>query len=160
MKKFVLSVLCALVSVSALGQGTIQLSNIGKTIVTVDGAAAPAGTTVQYATGVGELVGTSASILGAGYFSAGSTTLDGLTGTVNLHLAGHTGDSNWSYSDAFEVTLGGSGTPPAPPAALPNGVALDISATPAIPEPSTIALAVLGGTALLFRLHRMQFLFH
>ena len=51
MKKFVLSVLCALVSVSALGQGTIQLSNIGKTIVTVDGAAAPAGTTVQYATG-------------------------------------------------------------------------------------------------------------
>lgn len=109
MKKFVLSVLCALVSVSALGQGTIQLSNIGKTIVTVDGAAAPAGTTVQYATGPGALVGTSASILGAGYFSAGSTTLDGLTGTVNLHLAGHTGDGNWSYSAPFEVTLGGAG---------------------------------------------------
>ena len=69
MKKFVLSVLCALVSVSALGQGTIQLSNIGKTIVTVDGAAAPAGTTVQYATGPGALVGNSA-ILGAGFFSA------------------------------------------------------------------------------------------
>ncbi|HBF04186.1 MAG TPA: PEP-CTERM sorting domain-containing protein, partial [Verrucomicrobiales bacterium] len=30
----------------------------------------------------------------------------------------------------------------------PNGVALDITA---IPEPSTIALAVLGGAALLFR---------
>ena len=148
MKKFVLSVLCALVSVSALGQGTIQLSNIGKTIVTVDGAAAPAGTTVQYATGPGALVGTSASILGAGYFSAGSTTLDGLTGTVNLHLAGHTGDGNWSYSAPFEVTLGGAGSPPSPPAALPNGVALDITA---IPEPSTIALAVLGGGALLFR---------
>ena len=147
MKKFVLSVLCALVSVSALGQGTIQLSNIGKTIVTVDGAPAPAGTTVQYATGPGALVGTSASILGAGYFSAGSTTLDGLTGTVNLHLAGHTGDGNWSYSAPFEVTLGGAGSPPSPPAALPNGVALDI----AVPEPSTIALAVLGGAALLFR---------
>jgi len=147
MKKFVLSVLCALVSVSALGQGTIQLSNIGKTIVTVDGAPATAGT-VQYATGPGALVGTSASILGAGYFSAGSTTLDGLTGTVNLHLAGHTGDGNWSYSAPFEVTLGGAGSPPSPPAALPNGVALDITA---IPEPSTIALAVLGGAALLFR---------
>ena len=82
------------------------------------------------------------------FFSAGSTTLDGLTGTVNLHLAGHTGDGNWSYSAPFEVSLGGAGSPPAPPAALPSGVALDITA---IPEPSTIALAVLGGAALLFR---------
>ena len=31
MKKFVLSVLCALVSISAFGQGTISLSNIGGT---------------------------------------------------------------------------------------------------------------------------------
>lgn len=153
MKKFVLSVLCALVSVSALGQGTIQLSNIGKAQVTVDGAPAPAGTIVQYATGPGALVGTSASILGAGYFSAGSTTLAGLSGTVSLHLAGHTGDGNWSYSDAFEVSLGGGGTPPAPPAALPSSFAgLNITAgTPAVPEPSTIALAVLGGAALMFR---------
>ena len=149
MKKFVLSVLCALVSVSALGQGTIQLSNIGKAQVTVDGAPAPAGTIVQYATGPGALVGTSASILGAGYFSAGSTTLDGLTGTVSLHLAGHTGDGNWEYSAPFEVSLGGGGTPPAPPAALPTSFAgLNI---PSIPEPSTIALAVLGGAALMFR---------
>jgi hypothetical protein len=151
MKKFVLSVLCALVSVSAFGQGTIALSNIGGTPVTVDGAAAAAGTTVQYATGPGELVGTSASILGAGFFSAGSTTLDGMTGEVTLHLAGHTGDGNWSYSDAFTVTLGGTGTPPAPPAALPGGVSLNITTGGAVPEPSTIALAVLGGAALMFR---------
>ena len=154
MKKFVLSVLCALVTVSAFGQGTIALSNIGKTPVNVNGAAAPAGTLVQYATADNTLVGGQASILGAGFFSAGSTTLAGLTGAVDLKLAGSAdGGATWSYSDAFNVTLGGSGTPPSPAAALPGGVALDIvtGGAPVVPEPSTIALALLGGAALMFR---------
>ena len=151
MKKFVLSVLCALVSISAYGQGTIALSNILKTPVTVDGAPAPAGTVVSFATADNALVGNTGTVLGVGFFSAGCQTLAGLSGDVSLKLAGHTGDGNWSYSDAFSVTLGGAGTPPSPAAALPNGVALDISGTPAVPEPSTIALAVLGGAALMFR---------
>jgi len=152
MKKFVLSVLCALVSISAYGQGTIALSNILKTPITVDGAAAPAGTTVSFATADNTLVGGTGSVLGGGFFSAGTQTLAGLTGDVSLKLAGSAdGGASWSYSDAFSVTLGGSGTPPAPAAALPNGVALDIVTGPAIPEPSTVALAVLGGAALMFR---------
>lgn len=103
----------------SLAQGTIQLSNIGKSQVVVDGAPASAGTVVQYATGPGSHVGAPASILGAGYFSAGSTTLEGLTGTVSLRLAAQYPDGMWGYTDPFEVTLGGAGTPPSPPAALP-----------------------------------------
>ena len=73
MKKFVLTALCALVSVSAFAQGTIQLSNIGKGIVSIDGAAAgPGSATVQYADANDNLVGGTASILGAGFFSGGS----------------------------------------------------------------------------------------
>ena len=57
MKKFVLTALCALVSVSAFAQGTIQLSNIGKGIVSIDGAAAgPGSATVQYADANNNLV--------------------------------------------------------------------------------------------------------
>jgi len=150
MKKFVLTALCALISVSAFAQGTIQLSNIGKGIVTIDGAAAgPGSATVQYADADNNLVGGTASILGAGFFSGGSTTLEGLTGEVSLKLAGTVDGANYSFSDPFTVTLGGAGTPPSPAAALPGDFSgLNIST---IPEPSTIALAVLGGAALFFR---------
>jgi len=74
--------------------------------------------------------------LGAGFFSAGSTTLDGMTGEVTLHLAGHTGDGNWRYSDAFTITLGVTGTFPAPPASVPGGVSLNITTGGAVPEPA------------------------
>jgi|MGYP003956924557 hypothetical protein len=153
MKKFVLTALCALISVSAFAQGSIQLSNIGKGIVTIDGAAAgPGAATVQYADANNNLLGGTASILGAGFFSNGSTTLDGLTGEVSLKLAGWVDGGAASFSDPFTVTLGGAGTPPSPAAALPASFAgLDIATGPAVPEPSTIALAVLGGAALFFR---------
>jgi len=151
MKKFVLSVLCALVSVSAFGQGTISLSNIGGTPITVDGAPAPAGTLVAFATADNSVIaGTQGAVLGAGFFSAGSKTLAGLSGDVSLKLAGSVPGGDWQFSDAFSVSLGGGGTPPAPPAGMP-AVALDITTGPAVPEPSTIALAVLGGAALMFR---------
>ena len=152
MKKFVLTALCALISVSAFAQGTIQLSNIGKGIVTIDGAAAgPGAAPVQYADANNNLLGGTASILGAGFFSNGSTTLDGLTGEVSLKLAGWVDGGTASFSDPFTVTLGGSGTPPSPAAALPaNFSGLNIT-TAVVPEPSTIALAVLGGAALFFR---------
>jgi hypothetical protein len=131
-----------------LAQGTIQLSNIGKSQVhygrdyDFGGPAVPAGTIVQYATVSGELVGTSASILGSGYFSAGSTTLEGLTGTVSLRLAAQYSDGGWGYTDPFEITLGGAGTPPSPPAALPSSFEGRVG--PNMPEPSTYAMGVLG----------------
>ena len=127
---------------SSLAQGTIQLSNIGRAQVVVDGVPASAGTVVQYATGPGSHVGAPASILGAGYFSAGSTTLEGLTGTVSLHLAVQSPDGWWAYGPPFEVTLGGAGTPPSPPAALPSSFEGRVG--PNMPEPSTYAMGVLG----------------
>lgn len=142
MRALIFYFLLVSLSSSSLAQGTIQLSNIGKSPVVVDGAPARAGTVVQYATGPGSHVGAPATILGAGFFSAGSTTLEGLTGTVSLHLAVQY-DGMWGYTDPFEITLGGAGTPPSPPAALPslffNGMLV-----PIWPEPSTYALGVLG----------------
>ena len=152
MKKFVLSVLCALVSVSAFGQGTIQLSNLNKGIVTyADGSAAANTAQVSFATPDGTLVGNTVNVAGAGFFLGGKQTLDGLTGTVDLVVAAwdDTMGPGVGYSDVFSVALGGTGTPPAPDAAIPasfSGVVI-----PDVPEPSTIALAVLGGAALLFR---------
>jgi hypothetical protein len=119
MRALVGTILLVSFSSSSLAQGTIQLSNIGKHQVHFFGnydfgaPPVPAGTIVQYATVSGELAGTSASILGAGYFAAGSTTLEGLTGTVSLRLAAQSPDGMmWGYTKPFEVTLGGTGTPP------------------------------------------------
>lgn len=155
MKKFVLSVLCAVVSLSAYGQGTILLSNIGGAPVTVGGAAAGNTVQVSFATADSALVGKTANVLGAGFFSAGESTLEGLTGTVDLRLAGSADSgATWSFSDTFSVTLGNpGGVPPTPAANAASSIpGLDISAGgPVIPEPSTIALAVLGGAALMFR---------
>ena len=146
MRPLVIVFLLVSLSSSSLAQGTIQLSNIGRDTVKtgyVDNPLpAPAGTVVQYATGPGEFVGTSATILGAGYFSAGSTTLEGLTGTVSLRLAAQDIYGRWGYTQPFEVTLGGAGTPPSPPAALP--LSFDGNAAVLLPEPSTYALGVLG----------------
>ena len=144
----ILSTLILVISISSssLAQGTIQLSNIGRDTVKIgyvdNPLPAPAGTVVQYATGPGSHIGAPATILGAGYFSAGSTTLEGLTGTVSLHLAAQYPNGRWGYTDPFEVTLGGAGTPPSPPAALP--LSFDGNAAMLLPEPSTYALGVLG----------------
>lgn len=148
MKTLILSVICTLLSFSAYGQGTIQLSNLNKAQVTYfDGT--PVGPTgqVSFATPDGTLIGNTVNIAGAGYFLGGQQTLDGLTGTVDLVVAAWDGP-NLGYSEVFTVDLGGTGTPPAPDAAIPasfSGVVIGI------PEPSTIALFVLGGVALLFR---------
>ena len=152
MKILILSAICTLFSFSAYGQGTIQLSNLNKAKVTYFYGGTPVGNSVQvsFATPDGTLVGNTVNVAGAGYFLGGKQTLDGLTGTVELVVAAWdlmTGDGIY-YSDPFSVTLGGTGTPPAPDAAIPadfTGVVIGM------PEPSTIALSLLGGAALLIR---------
>jgi hypothetical protein len=57
--------------------------------------------------------------------------------------------SNWGESAAFQVTLGGAGSPPSVPAVLAGLQPFTLNA--AIPEPSTIALGMLGAAALLLR---------
>jgi hypothetical protein len=158
MRALVSSFLLVSFSNSSLAQGTIQLSNIGRDTVKIgyvdNPLPAPAGIVVQYATGPGEFVGAPATILGAGYFSAGSTTLEGLTGTVSLHLAVQYPDGWWAYSPPFEVTLGGARTPPSPPAALPpsfEGIGIYL-----VPEPSTYVMGVLGAGLFAITTHRRK----
>jgi len=54
--------------------------------------------------------------------------------------------SLYGDSNAFQLTTGGSGNPPAVPAALTG-----LTPFALVPEPSTFALALLGAAALLFR---------
>jgi len=54
-------------------------------------------------------------------------------------------------STPFSVVLGGGGSPPAVPVDLSGIASFTLTATPVVPEPSTIALGLLGAGALLLR---------
>jgi hypothetical protein len=58
------------------------------------------------------------------------------------------GGGKWGDSNIFSVTTGGSGNPPAVPATLIGMTSFQLQQ---VPEPSTIALGVLGLGALLLR---------
>jgi hypothetical protein len=96
---------------------------------------------------------------------------DGSAATVQVYAWYNDGGVLTSYSAAQaagvptgfsltgNVTTGGpqSGLPPAFPAALPNGLGnITLSSTSVIPEPSTIALGVMGASAFLMRLRKKQ----
>jgi len=57
--------------------------------------------------------------------------------------------SPWGDSTPIQVTLGGAGSPPSVPAVLAGLTPFTLTA--AVPEPSTIALGMLGAAALLLR---------
>jgi len=64
------------------------------------------------------------------------------------------GKGGWGESTVLKLKLGGGGTPPGPPADLIGLTSFNISnfgGGPAVPEPSVVVLAGLGGLALLLR---------
>jgi hypothetical protein len=138
-------------SLTGYAQGRIQLSNIGKALITVDETPAPGGTLVQLATESGDFVGRQVKVLEVGFFAAGTTTLEGVGGLTTLLLAasadeGHT----WFYSDPFDVLLNTGPVLGAPDASIPSTFSGVNIVT--IPEPSSFALLGVGGlTVLLFR---------
>jgi hypothetical protein len=80
-------------------------------------------------------------------------------GTVTSYAAAKTAGLPIGFSATGNVTLGGpqTGLPPAFPAALPTGLGnITLSTTSVVPEPSTIALGIMGASAFLLRLRKKQ----
>lgn len=174
MKKILLTAVAMLAALSLYGQGNVNFANAGVglnspfTDATAAGARLGAGTwTVELWAGAdaGSLALAGAAYTGAfanGYFNAGQRTVANVTGTsafAQVRVWDNMGGTITSYTQAsgtagvrfgqssvFAITLT---TAPATPATMVNlgPVAVDV-----IPEPSTIALGLLGAVgALMFR---------
>jgi len=120
----------------------------------------PAGTTSASAlttNGVGGTTTPFQSGAGAGYFLGGARTIEGFAAasviTVQVRAWATSAGANWESavlgrgeSNLIQVTLGGGALPPA------NLVGLQGFNVIAVPEPSSIALGLLGlGAIVLFR---------
>jgi len=180
MKKSIIALALVVASVSAIGQGTVQFANLGVGLnapVTIDslaGAKGAAGYMAQLALDVGGSltpVGGAASFIGAGapgYFSGGVVTVSqlapGASGTFRVFAWDSTAGAATTYAAALTswnsglthggwsapitIATGGGGTPAGPPASLTG---LQPWFVTIVPEPSTIALGILGVGALLLR---------
>jgi len=100
---------------------------------------------------------------GAGFWNAGSDTgrkvgvAAGAAVFLKVQAWDNTGGATFATSNTkgesavFSVTTGGAGDPPSLPADLTTFTSFKVSAGTVIPEPSTIALGLLGAGALLLR---------
>ena len=152
---------------TGLGQGTVFLDNFGlNPVLDVDGA--PAGSVtplnnLRAAFWFNDAVVSEAWFFDAGQFlnptGVGVEIPGAAAGsTVNLQVvawdsgADYNDGGGLSFADAvvkgvsepFEVALGGAGSPPSLPGTLANMQSFGL-----VPEPSTLALGVLGGGLLL-----------
>ena len=160
MKKVLLAALFVAASLGANAQGTVSFANVGGGVnapVSGPDGLLGAGFTAQLQLADGTNVGDPAPFLANGLFSGGARTIDGVAGGSTADLQVFVSNADGSVtgtSSVITVTLGGGGVPPAPPAGLTGLSAFTLSAgagpVDPIPEPSTIALAILGGAALLF----------
>ena len=166
MKKLIIALATIMVTAVAYGQGTVQLNNrivgtVDARILLPDGSGAGAGFTAQLWGGPagGALAPLSpttdfrtSSANAMGYVNSVNVTVPGVgAGTAaSLQLAAFDGADLGSSlvsgtSGTIDVVLGGGALPPAALAGL-SGFTLT-----AVPEPSTIALAVLGLAGLMIR---------
>jgi hypothetical protein len=161
-------------------QGTMNFANAGAGFlaqVHIDTIAGPLVTSTSYMAqlllvGAGNSltpIGAAANFLGSGgpgFFNGGvvdSGLTAGATGTFQVFawdgasgqaayaaaLAAWNGGSiHGGYSNPVTVPTGGTGSPAGPPGALTG---LQPWAVTIVPEPSTIALGIIGGLALLLR---------
>ena len=163
MKKLALLFACTVIAVSAIAQGTVNFTNLkpSKQIIT-DGSGANleggfaqlyAGSTADSLSAVGSPVAFYSGKK-AGYFSGGSVD-------VGFNGAGFFQVKAWSGADSFESALVSGmsnviGLTPGDSTASPPGLPADLAGLEAfsltvIPEPGTIALAVLGLAAFFVR---------
>jgi hypothetical protein len=180
MKKLLVTLAAVLVSVSTFGQGTINFNNlvssanINAPVFKPDGTtgagAAPTANAQLFLVGgsagaqtftaiPSSLTTFRASPAGAaqGYINPiGNVVVDGLAGGASATVVMRAWEGTSGYdaslvkgqSAPITLTLGGAGSPPSVPA---NLVGLASFSMVAIPEPSTMALGLLGAAALLYR---------
>lgn len=169
MKKVLVAVAAVMVSISAHAAGQLILSNKGTGLdapVTLkggtrDGQKADGTLSLQlYLVSGGSETAVGSAVAfrtgsGAGYFPNTTFTIDSVTASgpqtfrVKGFDTGATFDTATTYkgvSADFTAAVNVTPTPPVATTAFPVGFQL----VP-VPEPSTIALAALGGAALLFR---------
>ena len=176
MKKIAILAVSLLVVAGSYAQGTVNFANAGAglnaPIFDENGTTklAGAGFMVELLAGTTATslaaVGTPTTFLsggGAGYFNGGVITVPGIAaGTSGFFAVRAWNDSlgatyalasaaghGYGTSSPFQVTTGGAGTPAGPPATLVGLTSFSLVA--AVPEPSTIALGLLGAAALLLR---------
>jgi len=165
MKKIILLLACTLISTAVIAQGTVNFGNLKPTkqrITDPDGSPLVGGWAQLYAGTTADnltAVGSPAAIYDDksakyGYFSGGVVD-------VGFNGAGFFQVKAWQGADSFEAALtsGSSnvfsltpGDSTASPPGLPKDLAgLEAFSLTVIPEPGTIALAVLGLAAFFVR---------
>jgi len=180
MKKIATLVVSLLAAVGTYAQGTVNFANAGAGINapvhidTIGGSLAGTGYMAQLLVdtggGVFAAVGSAANFIGAaapGYFNGGVITVaqvaPGANGTFEAFAwDSSTGNTTYAaaaaaytaglihggYSAPVTIATGGAGTPPSAPAGLTG---LQPWVANVVPEPSTIALGILGAAGLLLR---------
>jgi hypothetical protein len=179
MKKLIISAICVLAALSAYGQGSVNFTNfappIDAPVFGVDGTTrlSGAGFMAQLyagpAGGALAAIGAPAPFLaggGAGYFNAGSRAIAAVApgAAADLQVRAWDASAGSTYEAALAaggaagvsgvlagITTGGAGSPPSLPANLTGLTSFSLMPGAVIPEPSTIALGLLGAGLLMFR---------
>jgi hypothetical protein len=166
MKKILVLAVCIAGCLSAFGQGAVNFTNggvgVNSPIFNVDGTTRLSGAGFMAQLVVDGTASTTAvapfSAAAPGYFLGGQKRLEGIapnttvTATVRAWdvSTGATWEAAGIKGESSPFQLAVTGNADSAPAVL--GTALvGLQSFNLVPEPSTIALAVLGGVALLFR---------
>lgn len=182
MKKLILCAALIVSAAATFGQGQVGFgNNAAQTITNGVTSAASAGGAAQDDTQVGlyignvgdavsslQLIGTTTNCFAPGRFAGGNRTLTGWTGTVQLQVRAWLATTVYaSYEAALAGAAGGDASvllgvsapfsyaltiAPAPVVSIGNAGLTPIVINPIVPEPSSIALGLLGlGAVALFR---------
>lgn len=169
MKKLLVTLAAVLVSVSTFGQGTINFNNRTPTgdarVTRQDGTGAGAGVTAQlFLVGAG---GSLTPLAGTTTFRTTPAAATFFVNAIDVVVPGIAAGSSatvrmraWegaSYDTAVirgesnDVTISALGGTPPVGAPIPTPGLSGLTGFVLVPEPSTMALGLLGATALLFR---------
>ena len=173
MKKALIAVACAVVSLSTYAQGTLNFNNrvagvLDAPVFNIDTATRLDGTRFMAQLYAGATADSLAAVgvaapfrtgAGAGYINPGAnatvavaTVVPGANAFIRMRAWDTTTGATYEAasvrgeSSVFSVATGGAGSPPSLPANLVGLTSFNL-----VPEPSTIALGVLGAAALLIR---------
>jgi hypothetical protein len=161
MKKLLVVGACVVGIAAAQAQGTVNFANLAganiQPIMDVGGTATLDAGWAQLELADGTALGTPVAMIAGGLFFGPAIDTGVAAGTaVDLVVRAWDGGDgsapagNIGVSDVFSVTTGGVGDPPGPPADIVfAGGGMQSFAL--VPEPTTLALALLGGIALMFR---------